>query len=408
MSGRRASHPRPVPIVDESAALPPDALVDEEAFSWYEADKWYPIRKGETIQNKYQVLLKLGYGSVSTVWLCRDLIQHKYMTLKVYETGHRQACNEYRVLQHIASIESSHLGAKFVRHALDEFELAGQRGPHKCLVYQPLGLTLGEIRHIAGGQIPGDILKSLAYGMLLALDFLHTEAMVVHTDLQEGNIMISIEDEAFFYEVVEDEWASPSAVKIDKGRIVYTTTSMDIPDDPGSPVIADFGDAQFGEDEYTVEVMPDLYRAPEIILGIAWDEKIDIWAFGLMVSLLVCLLEAANDKLKIWDLFEGKHLFNRRLPSRQASCKPHLARTIELLGPPPPDLLTTGAMTKHFFDEKGKMKTQGGSLEEEEENLEGDEKAEFLAFLRKMLQWRPEDRKSARELLNDPWLRVDT
>lgn len=103
------------------------------------------------------------------------------MVLKVYETGHRQASNEYRVLQHIESVKSSHPGAKLVRHALAEFELQGQVGPHKCLIYQPLGLTLGNIRHIAGGQIPGDLLKGMAYGMLLALDFLHTEAKVVHT-----------------------------------------------------------------------------------------------------------------------------------------------------------------------------------------------------------------------------------
>jgi serine/threonine protein kinase len=44
------------------------------------------------------------------------------------------------------------------------------------------------------------------------------------------------------------------------------------------------------------------------------------------------------------------------------------------------------------------------SLEDEEENLEGEEKAQFLAFIRKMLQWRPEDRLSAKELLGDPWL----
>lgn len=44
------------------------------------------------------------------------------------------------------------------------------------------------------------------------------------------------------------------------------------------------------------------------------------------------------------------------------------------------------------------------SFEEEECNLEGAEQAEFLVFLRKMLQWKPEDRLSARELMEDPWL----
>jgi serine/threonine protein kinase len=42
-------------------------------------------------------------------------------------------------------------------------------------------------------------------------------------------------------------------------------------------------------------------------------------------------------------------------------------------------------------------------LEEEEKYFEGEEKRMFLAFLRKMLQWRPEDRQTAKELLTDPW-----
>lgn len=42
-------------------------------------------------------------------------------------------------------------------------------------------------------------------------------------------------------------------------------------------------------------------------------------------------------------------------------------------------------------------------LESEEENLEGEEQAQFLAFIRRMLRWQPEDRASAAELLQDPW-----
>lgn len=44
------------------------------------------------------------------------------------------------------------------------------------------------------------------------------------------------------------------------------------------------------------------------------------------------------------------------------------------------------------------------SLESSEENLEGRRKELFLQFMRKMLQWAPEDRQSAAELLHEPWL----
>lgn len=45
------------------------------------------------------------------------------------------------------------------------------------------------------------------------------------------------------------------------------------------------------------------------------------------------------------------------------------------------------------------------SLEESEENLYGEDKRQFLEFIRKMLKWLPEERSSAKELLQDTWLR---
>lgn len=41
-------------------------------------------------------------------------------------------------------------------------------------------------------------------------------------------------------------------------------------------------------------------------------------------------------------------------------------------------------------------------------SLEGKDKDEFLKFVQKMLQWLPEKRKSAKELLEDPWLSPDS
>jgi serine/threonine-protein kinase SRPK3 len=96
--------------------------------------------------------------------------------------------------------------------------------------------------------------------------------------------MLGIEDDAIFKSCEEDEWAEPSLRKIDDDRIIYATRQVDIPDNPSHTVLCDFGDAQFGEETYIGEVMPDLYRAPEIVLGIPWNEKIDIWSVGLMVS----------------------------------------------------------------------------------------------------------------------------
>lgn len=47
--------------------------LEEENWDWYKPNLFYPVRIGQVFQSRYQVLGKLGYGSRSTAWLCRDL-----------------------------------------------------------------------------------------------------------------------------------------------------------------------------------------------------------------------------------------------------------------------------------------------------------------------------------------------
>lgn len=46
------------------------------------------------------------------------------------------------------------------------------------------------------------------------------------------------------------------------------------------------------------------------------------------------------------------------------------------------------------------------NLDKAGRRLDEDDRVKYVAFLKSMLQWRAEDRKTARELLNDPWLAV--
>lgn len=48
------------------------SLMEEERLPFYEAEQFYPVHIGEVLHSRYKVLGKLGYGSYSTVWLCRD------------------------------------------------------------------------------------------------------------------------------------------------------------------------------------------------------------------------------------------------------------------------------------------------------------------------------------------------
>jgi hypothetical protein len=47
--------------------------IEEEDLPAYCAEKFYPVRLGDVFHAKYQVVAKLGFGTSSTIWLCRDL-----------------------------------------------------------------------------------------------------------------------------------------------------------------------------------------------------------------------------------------------------------------------------------------------------------------------------------------------
>lgn len=46
---------------------------EEESLPGYLKERDYPVRIGEIFRSRYQIVTKLGFGSSSTVWLCRDL-----------------------------------------------------------------------------------------------------------------------------------------------------------------------------------------------------------------------------------------------------------------------------------------------------------------------------------------------
>jgi len=61
--------------------------LEEENWEWYSAEAYYPVKLGEIVRSRYQVVGKLGYGAHSTVWLERDL---RY----VYPCGHFRCCSQ--------------------------------------------------------------------------------------------------------------------------------------------------------------------------------------------------------------------------------------------------------------------------------------------------------------------------
>ena len=53
--------------------LPPHIAIEEELFRHYNPKAFYPVHPGDIFNSKYKTIVKLGYGSHSTVWLAEDL-----------------------------------------------------------------------------------------------------------------------------------------------------------------------------------------------------------------------------------------------------------------------------------------------------------------------------------------------
>ncbi|KAJ5084550.1 protein kinase [Penicillium alfredii] len=179
--------------------------------------------------------------------------------------------------------------------------------------------------------------------------------------------MLGIDDDSVFSDLEEEELQHPVPRKDGdtNGRIIYLSRDLGMPKNLGDPVLCDF--------------------APEVILGIPWTYSVDIW-----------------------DIYEGGSLFTSQDPEfEKYRSRAYLADIINLLGPPPPSLVARGELRDKLFSSEGDFLTQNlitsqVPLEERETTLEGEEEREsFLCFMRKMLQWEPNKRSSAKELAED-------
>lgn len=155
--------------------------------------------------------------------------------------------------------------------------------------------------------------------------------------------------------------------------------------------VIDLGSSCFLSDNLNLYVQSRSYRSPEVILGLPYDQKIDIWSLGCILS----------------ELYTGEVLFpNESMPII-------LARMIGIIGPIDMEMLASGQETqKYFTDDYDLFHTN-----EETDQLEYliPEKSslrrhlqcpdkKFVDFLSYLLQINPRNRPTASEALQHRWL----
>lgn len=91
--------------------------------------------------------------------------------------------------------------------------------------------------------------------------------------------------------------------------------------------LIDFGSSCFTTDNLTSYIQSRSYRAPEVILGLPYGQKIDVWSLGCVLA----------------ELLTGYVLF------QNDSVQSMLARMIGILGPFPEELLLFGRDVPKYF-----------------------------------------------------------
>ncbi|KAH1439775.1 hypothetical protein KXW34_004619 [Aspergillus fumigatus] len=365
---------------------PQQEPVDEERYPGYNSASFYPANPGEVLAERFQLFVKIG----------ADDAQH-----------------EKEIESHIAHRNPGHRGRVVLRTCLDDVE-----------------------RRFVDRRIPLPIATAYIYFLLAGLDYLHSECQVVHSDPKLSNILISFENESILTNFIKQQQKIQYKIDGKGGRIIYRCHNdfgaLDGRDIKNLiPKIADFGlatrldkldsqDGVVGKQLGIYPIQPDFYRAPEVILGCGWDFKADIWNLGVL----------------LWNILGSQELFKQVYDADgQYEARSHLAEMIALLGPPPKELLArsktmsdqnwpqpvlndSGKLCNNaqeffggpFFDAEGEFRHNelipSRSLENTTPLLEQEEQEAFLSFVRQMLTWLPEERKTARELMDHQFLKL--
>ena len=152
----------------------------------YREGGYHPILLGDELhQGRYRIVHKLGHGSYSTVWLVRDQQKAQYAALKIATADASKERTESQVLHRLGLMREwfwhgpDSQGWDFVPEMLDEFEIQGPNGNHKCIVLEPLGASLSTaFDNLKGGRLPAEVSRQVSMQLAEGLSFLHACGVV--------------------------------------------------------------------------------------------------------------------------------------------------------------------------------------------------------------------------------------
>lgn len=330
-------------------------IIHRRHHTGFEETKDFPIRQNDLIAGRYQVMDFLGSAAFSRAVQALDLQTGSLVCLKIIKNNKDyfdQSLDEIKLLRYVNGCDPAD------QHGIVRLFDYFYYKEHLFLVCELLRANLYEFQKYnkESGDEPYFTLPRLqriAEQVLRSLAFLHSLDLI-HSDLKPENILIRS--------------YSKCEVKV-----------------------IDLGSSCFRTDHLSSYVQSRSYRAPEVILGLPYDHKIDVWSLG-------CILA---------ELASGFVLF------QNDSVATLLARLEGILGPLPGWMIKRGRYANRFYTktrlvyERSQTSGRYEVLQPKRTSLRhripvADDG--FLDFISFLLAADPKERPTADAALSHPWL----
>lgn len=247
------SHTKGLPLTD-AASINNTNL----SSNWDDTEGYLRVILGETLDERYQIFAMLSKGMSASVVRARDLRDNgrevAIKMIRVQESMYKAGLKEVSILRKLNDADPD--DRKHVVRLERHFDYKG----HLCMVFESLGMNLREVVRRYGRDVGLNMqaVRAYAHQLFLALSHLAKNS-VIHADIKPDNVLVN-----------------------------DTKTLLKL---------CDLGSASsLSEMEITPYLVSRFYRAPEIILGQAYDCSIDVWSIGCT------LYELATGKI----LFAGR------------------------------------------------------------------------------------------------------